>query len=838
MASDISLESVVAVCLDRSPQLIVSILASLKAGAAFLPLDPHLPQRRLSFMLEDSVAAAVLTHSSLARRIDFGPRPVFLLDSIEDELGGHSAADPLTAVGPDNLAYIIYTSGSTGEPKGVMIPHRGLTNLVSAQVKAFRIKPASRVLQFASISFDASVSEIFTALAAGATLVLADRERMMPGGELEKLLRQERISTVTLPPSALRVMSEQGLDELEVVVSAGERCTAEVVEKWGRGRKMINAYGPTEVTVCATMGECEAGEQEVTIGRAIRNADVYVLDRDLGLAPVGVKGEIYVGGAGVGRGYVGRADATAERYVPDPYGGEGGRRMYRTGDYGRYREGGRVEYIGRRDGQVKIRGYRIEVGEIEGVLRRDERVKEAAVEVREDEAGNKRLVAYVVGEAGSSAEEKEEWVSGIKRRIREEMPEYMRVWKVVRVEGMPRTVSGKIDRQGLRKLWEGACGEEKEERGVEGASNEVEEAMKRIWEEVLGVKGIGIHDNFFELGGHSLLGVQLIVRLRDDLGIENLNLNNLFDAPTVSDLLKSINQGTDNLPAILAPLQREGAKPPFFIIHGVGGDVSFFLEIMRHLGPDQPVYGIQGPELAKIGEIGDNYERIEDMAADYIKTIKIVQQEGPYFLGGMSYGGVVAFEMAQQLYKQKQEVALLALFDTVGPDTAYKLQLQDDVEIVLQHSKERARKFNKKLDISSDELEGLDSSQKLQITLEKLKASELLPHDFTLAWVQNFVNGFRSRIDIMKRYVPQTYPGRITFFRALMTDAGMRNTVSNFDDPTFGWSKFSTEPIDFYIIPGYHETMVQEPNATILAKHLKDCIDSYTGRDLSKSRSV
>jgi amino acid adenylation domain-containing protein len=390
-------EVVVGVCLERSVEMVIAVMGALKAGGAYLPLDSEYPLGRLSFMVEEAGVGAVMTQRKLEERLPAFWGQMVMMDEEWERISEESEDEPESGVVAENLAYVIYTSGSTGSPKGVMVRHRGLCNLMEAQKEGFRLGEWSRVLQFASLSFDASVSEIFSTLGAGGGLRLSGRERLMGGDELARVVRDDQITTVTLPPTVLGALREEEWIGVETVISAGEACSGEIVERWARGRRMLNAYGPTEATVCASIGECEElGNGKPAIGRPIANTRLYILDREMETEPVGVRGELYIGGEGVGRGYLGRPELTAERFIPNRFSREGGERLYRTGDVVRYLSDGEIEFIGRADEQVKLRGYRIEPGEIENVLSKAPGVQRAAVVLREDEPGQERLVAYVV----------------------------------------------------------------------------------------------------------------------------------------------------------------------------------------------------------------------------------------------------------------------------------------------------------------------------------------------------------------------------------------------------------------------------------------------------------
>jgi amino acid adenylation domain-containing protein len=430
-----------------------------------------------------------------------------------------------TEVNPDNLAYAIYTSGSTGRPKGVLIQHRGVANLAFAQSEAFAVTAESRVLQFASISFDAAISEIFKTLLTGATLVLAKPESLLPVDPLLNLLRTQKITIVTLPPSVWALLPTDKLPSLRTAVSAGEACSSQIAASWGRdGRRFLNAYGPTEVTVCATISKPLDGEDRPPIGPPIANTQVHVLDANMRPVPVGVVGELYVGSVGLARGYLNRPELTAQAFVPDPFSNERGGRLYRTGDLGRYRPDGNLEYVGRMDQQVKVRGFRIELGEIESVLKQHPSVRDAVVVAREDTPGDKRLVAYLISEPVD--------VSQWRAWLLQKLPEHMLPAAFVLLDEFPITPNGKVDRRALPAP--GASRPEQTQAYV-APRDRLEQFLVDLWQGTLNLQQIGVRDNFFDIGGNSLKGAILINRLQELLG-EYVYVVAIFDAPTVADL--------------------------------------------------------------------------------------------------------------------------------------------------------------------------------------------------------------------------------------------------------------------------------------------------------------
>ncbi|QRN95171.1 non-ribosomal peptide synthase/polyketide synthase [Archangium violaceum] len=520
-------EVIVSLCLDRSQDLVVAMLATLKAGGAWLPLDPSLPSERLDFIASDAWAPVLITHSELEYLLDRRGH-VFLMDEHWARVEREDEGDLEVAVDGDNLAYVIYTSGSTGRPKGTLLRHEALCNTALLTVEAMALRPGGRALQFASIGFDASVWEILPPLMAGGCLVLASSEERMPGAPLQRLLREQAITAATLTPSVLAQLDPQGLEGLEALTSAGEACTPELVTRWKPGRRFINAYGPTESTICATLST-EVDPRRISIGRPFQNVQVYVLDAHLQPQPVGVPGELYIGGAGLARGYLGRPELTAERFVPDCFGGRPGARLYRTGDKVRWLPDGSLEFLGRLDFQVKVRGFRIELGEVESVLLQHPSVREAVVVVREDVPGDKRLVAYVVDSGDAEPAALRTW-------LQEKLPEYMVPSAFVTLEALPLNSSGKVDRNALPvpSGQVSASGSD-----YVAPSSELEQRLASIWTEVLGVERVGLHDDFFDLGGHSLVVTQAVSRIRDAFGVE-LPMREFFAHPTLARLSPTV----------------------------------------------------------------------------------------------------------------------------------------------------------------------------------------------------------------------------------------------------------------------------------------------------------
>ncbi|HEX8820244.1 MAG TPA: amino acid adenylation domain-containing protein, partial [Archangium sp.] len=538
---------------ERSFEMLVGILGILKAGGAYVPLDPAYPKERLSFMLKDSAVPLLLTQQALRSVLPIDGQRVLCLDSDWSTIAAQPEHAPSSSVLPDNLAYVIYTSGSTGTPKGTLLHHRGLCNTALSTVTAHGFHPDSRVLQFAAFSFDASVCEVFSTLLAGACLVLASREDLLPGAPLVSLLTSQRVSAVTLTPSVLAQLEPQQLPSLRTLISAGEACSPELLSRWAPGRSFLNAYGPTEVTICASITGALRPGQPLSIGRPLPNVQLFVLDANLLPVPVGIPGELYVAGPGLARGYLGRPELTAEKFVPNPFSSDGGR-MYRTGDKVRLLSDGQLEFLGRLDSQVKLRGFRIELGEVESALLSHPSIHQAAVVLREDSPGNKRLAAYVVPASGQSLD-----ASALHQHLKARLPEYMVPSAFVPLAALPLSSSGKLDTAALPAL----DGERPAlARPYVEPRNDVERQLAALWAELIGLERVGVLDDFFELGGHSLLATQIVSRIRRDFGVE-LPLRQLFNEPTVANLAEQIvtaqasQMSPDELEMLMAELEAE-----------------------------------------------------------------------------------------------------------------------------------------------------------------------------------------------------------------------------------------------------------------------------------------
>jgi amino acid adenylation domain-containing protein len=619
-------ENLVGLCVERSVEMLVGLLGILKAGGAYVPLDPLYPKARLALMLEDTQAPMLLTQQHLLPRLPEHAAQVVCLDREWEKIARQSVENPPGSATADNLAYVICTSGSTGRPKGVCIPHRGVVRLVTGTTYV-TLTAEEVFLQLAPLSFDASTFEIWGCLLNGARLIVFPPSPPSLT-ELGRALQQYQVTTLWLTAGLFHQMVEgqlQSLRPIRQLLAGGDILSvADVKEALQQrdGGQLINGYGPTESTTftcCYGMTEPSQVGGAVPIGRPIANTQVYVLDRSRQPVPVGVPGELYIGGDGLARAYLNQPALTAERFVPHPFSTEPGARLYRTGDLVRYRPDGNLEFLGRLDQQVKIRGFRIELGEIETVLGQHWAIREAVITVREKAPDDKRLVAYVVPHQGQAPTS-----SALRSFLQAKLPDYMVPAIFVLLDALPLTPNGKVDRRALP-----APDQVRPDlRKTAGTPRDaVELQLTRIWERVLNVPHIGVRDNFFELGGHSLLAVRLLAHIEKIFGKE-LPVATLFQAPTVEQLATILRQKGRSTPwSFLVPLQPVGSKPPFFCASGSA-------ELARHLDVDQPYYGLQPHGLD--GRRAPS--TVEDMAADFLKEIRAFQPKGPYFLGGFSLG--------------------------------------------------------------------------------------------------------------------------------------------------------------------------------------------------------
>jgi aspartate racemase len=660
----------VGLAFGRSLELPIALLATLKAGAVCVPLDPAYPAERLSYMVDDSGAAVVLTTAAVAVNLPTTSARLVRVDDADDgaAIAARSGERPSVSVGPSDPAYLLYTSGSTGRPRGVVLGHAGLVNHHRAAVDLYGVTAADRVLQFASISFDISVEEVFVAWAAGATIVLRPDELPIGGPEFLDWLTARRITVLDLPTAFWHewvhdVSTQQRTlpPSLRTLIVGGERAQSGAYASWlrigGDQVRWFNTYGPTEASIIVTawplqLSVDDAVPANIPIGRPIAGTHVVLLDRHGALVPVGVPGEIHIGGAGVALGYHGQPERTAEKFVPDPFAASPGARLYRTGDLAVWRPEGVLEFVGRTDDQVKIRGYRVEPGEVEEVLASHPAVREALVFAQTGEAGITRLVAYASHEPGFEPD-----AATLRSYLRDRLPGHMVPAAIGVLEAFPLTANGKVDRAALPALDVADPME-----GTAPPRTDAERRVAKLFADLLEPgQPVGRGTDFFEAGGHSLLAVRLFGDIEREFGVR-LPLSLLFHGASVAQLAAALTEpATDRsgFRSLVELKAGDGKRPPLFLGPWVAGEVLGFRELVRHLDADQPVMG-----FVSVGMDGTYPQRrIEDMAALYIEEMRAVQPSGPYLLGGYCFGGIVTMEMAHQLAEVGESVGLLALFD-------------------------------------------------------------------------------------------------------------------------------------------------------------------------------
>jgi amino acid adenylation domain-containing protein len=701
-------EILVAVFMERSFDMVVGLLAILKAGGAYVPLDPAYPPARLALILEEAAIPVLLTQEKLLSQLPSHTLTVLSLDGSDSPLvtdHPQTGLDPLSAVTADNLAYVIYTSGSTGKPKGAMILHRGLTNYLTWCTEAYRVADGQGAPVHSSISFDLTVTAIFSPLLAGREIHLLPEEAGVEGLSAD-LLTQNNYSLVKITPAHLELLSrlipkQEAAGRTRALIIGGENLAADSIAFWQQAAPetvLVNEYGPTETVVGCCVYQVPQGRHQtgsIPIGRPIANTQLYILDRRQQPAPIGVPGELHIGGAGLARGYLKSPELTAEKFIPNPFSKRPGRRLYRTGDLCVYLSDGNIEYLGRIDHQVKIRGFRIELGEIEEVLAQHPSVRECVVLSRQDLPGEARLAAYLVPGQNSALTPGE-----VREYLKQKLPGYMIPSAFLMLKSLPVTANGKVDRKALPVPAEF---QNQVDESFQAPGTLVEKELARIWCDVLNQKQAGVHDNFFDSGGHSLLAIQLLFRIKDAFQV-SLPVRALFEAPTISQMAERITEESQAANrhsqraatpwAFLTPIQPVGSKRPLYLVPGgIGGEVEFlvYARLARHLGLNQPLYGLKAR-----GSDGkqEPHTQVSLMAADYIREIRAFQPESPYMLAGECIGGIVAFEVAWQLRAQGQEVSLLALLDTTCPRQTDYLKYHFDRFMIRSRKGILARTFH------------------------------------------------------------------------------------------------------------------------------------------------
>jgi surfactin family lipopeptide synthetase A len=803
----------VGVCMERSLEMLVALLGIMKAGGAYVPLDPSFPQDRLAYMVEDSQMLLLVTHREVDKNLRVRPGFVVRLDSDWPEIAKQSTDSPtLLNASPQNLAYVLYTSGSTGKPKGVEIPHSALMNFVVSMQREPGFTAGDVMLAVSSVSFDIAGLELYVPLASGGKVVIASREEARDPVRLIARMRDSRCNVMQATPATWQALIDagwQGSPDLRVLCG-GESLPRPLAQALlGRCAELWNMYGPTETTIWSAIHRVTSADGPIPCGQPIANTQLFVLDRHRNLVPPGIIGELYIGGSGLAQGYLRRPELTQERFIESPF--EPKARLYRTGDLSRWLPDGTVECLGRNDNQVKIRGFRIELGEIEAVLGRHEAVSQCVVVAREQAPNEKVLVAYIEPRPGLVPD-----INDLRTRLRRQLPDYMLPSAIVLMDKLPLTPNGKIDRKALPPP---AVRVEVEGQSVP-PRDELERAVAKIWAKILRVKRVGIKDNFFELGGHSLAAVRMLSEVCKVTG-KTLPLATLFQASTVEALAELIRrEGWTPNWSSLVPVQPLGSNTPLFLVHGAEGNVLLYRNLARYLGPDQPVYGLQSQGLNGDGRLDT---AVEEMASRYLREVTIAQPHGPYVLGGYCLGGIIAFEMAQQLSALGEKVDLVVMLDTYNPSLTSRTRLISKAPLhFLQNLWFHGA--NVALLAWNDREEFL--RQKIAIELTRLQI-RLHAGGHALRRVCGWKTQHEYPHLVIKkvndqaaiRYRPQPYAGRVAVIRPKGSFLGLASA-------SLGWDEIVGANLEVHQLPVYPKGMLIEPFCQVLAETLKRCLEN------------
>ncbi len=791
----------VGICAERSLEIVIALLASLKAGGAYVPLDPEYPKDRLVAMLRNANPAVVLTQRHLLDRLPDKTKNVFCLDRDWPSLASKSSKNPNIAVEGKSLAYAIYTSGSTGEPKGVPNIHEAIVNRLLWMQDTYQLTAKDRVLQKTPFSFDVSVWEFFWPLLAGATLVVA-----RPGGHrdpayLVNLIAAQDITTLHFVPSMLRIFLESaGLERccsIRQIFASGEALAFELQQRFFKRMKaeLHNLYGPTEAAVDVTYWRCRPDTEGaiVPIGRPIANTQIYILDPNLQPVPVGVQGELHIGGIGLARGYLNRPDLTAEKFIPDPFSGAPNARLYKTGDLARFLADGNIEYLARIDNQVKLRGFRIELGEIEAVLGQCAGVLQAVVIVREDNRGDKRLVAYLMAAPGGKLV-----MDALRRELKNKLPDYMVPSQIVVLKEFPMTTSGKVDRRALPAPQDDG----RTTTARVAPRNEMESHLAQIFASVLGLPSVGVTDNFFDLGGHSLTAARLLAQINEITG-RQIPLSAMFRGATVESLARIISEHKDaNDPVVMEIQHGDGSGLPFFAIVPAGEESIGYAILARHMGPQQHVYKVQGHSPVA-GDHPYTPEQLQSLAGEYVAAMRAVQPEGPYCVGGLCGGVHIGERVVVELEAQGQEVALFVSIDTW----------------VMQHSMRlwlgRVHYFEQRL------REVKNWSFREQLRHYKGAAGNLM---------RRLTGKAPARTEWQEAYWPGNFV--TTQFRApVILFKRPKQPYYYVKDPLMGWGARTTSGVEVHEINFDHLYLLREPHVRVLGEKLAACIQRASVRN-------
>lgn len=820
--------TLVGLATERSEALVVSLLAILKAGGAYVPLDISHPRERLSLIIQDAALPVLLTTTAARKWIGDATRRAVVVDGCDPAVDfGDSQPFSCGASGTD-AAYVIYTSGSTGRPKGVVVENRNVVSFFAGMDTAIGSLPG-RWLAVTSVSFDISVLELLWTLTRGFTVVV---NRNPNSGAIAEEIARHSITHLQMTPSLARVLmldprAFAALRPLRQILLGGEAVPASVVRRLRqvfRG-EIYNMYGPTESTIWSTTHRVNEVGSTIPIGRPIAGTEVHLLDAELNTVRPGEVGELFIAGDGVARGYWNRPDLTAERFLALPH--VASQRLYRTGDLARRLPDGNLDFIGRADYQIKLRGHRIEPGEIEAALEQCPGIREAVVVLREDRPADPRLVAYVVSRDGA-----EPTTTDLREFLERKVPEIMVPSSFVFLPALPLTANGKIDRKALLSLappnpgasgrasTSGPQGQAPIQSDIDPRRARIEATVAGWWQELLGVARIEPADDFFALGGNSLVAARLFARIRKTWH-RDLELAVLFEARTVRALAEVIDQSRRisskeprKATPVLVSIQPKGSRIPFFGVHHGGGDVLFYDPLAKALGPDRPFYAFRSP---LVSQPWAEQTSVDAMAALYIEQMRSVLPQGPYLLGGLSFGGLIAFAMAQQLAAQGRTPALVVLFDTSVPGSEERIEVRKRIATHWQNVRRdgtayAAQQFKLK---GNDWQEWLTRRVHSAVSRTYRLTGRELPPELRYSEAQ------KMHWRALTTFQFQPYAGRIALMRAL--DRSLEDPAVR-EDPTLGWAQFAAGGLEIYDVPGDHESMLSPLHVRVVAEKIEAMI--------------
>ncbi len=817
----------VGISIQRELQLIVSMQAVLKAGGVYVPLDQSYPQKRLQQITSTAQLTVVVTDEAHREKFSGACEQIVCFDTNQAVIAKQRVDNPPSTAGTENLMYVIYTSGSTGAPKGVGVYHRGFTNLMDWFCREFEIDASDRSLVVTSHGFDLTQKNLFATLTLGGQVHLTHGQTFDPDTILDEIARN-RISLLNCTPSNLDLLlGDSGkfsqLDSLRTVFLGGEPIDMAKLAPWrnrfGFDTELVNTYGPTECTdICSFYRVVpDSTEQAIPVGFPIQNVQTYVLGDELQQLPVGVTGELCIGGAGVGAGYVGDPQLTANKFVANPFTTAKGDRLYRTGDLCRYREDGAIDFVGRRDDQIKIRGNRIELGEIETVLQTHSQVKDCAVIAVDDLRGNKRLVSFIVPIDGSSDTNghrfNESLISPdeIRRFLGDQLPSYMVPSIFNWLERMPLTSHGKVNRQALASM-----GSPSKRSDYVAPRSECETTLAQLWGTILGEDNIGVKDSFFDLGGDSMMSIALVIKIRQATGID-VPLAALLQRDTVAEMATYLEQKQDAAWSPIVPIQSHGQQPPLFCIHPVGGNVLCYAPLAAALGDHQPVYGVQARGVDGTDEPSASMEAMVD---EYLNAIREIQPSGPYHFAAWSSGGIIAYEIARRLIDDCQQVATVALFDSFAP-ALMRIEVEDDAMILSELVKFLNRFYHLKIDLSYDTLASIGPDERIAMTLSCAKKSRFVPEEFDETFMRRFLAVCKANLQAISQYVEVRQPEVPAVLYRAMNPNGRSYALDIDSTSDLGWGKLMGRPIEVIDIDADHVSMLAGDEVHQIARDLR-----------------